>query len=53
MLPKWWSGLVCYGVTFRIGRFPVQIPLSPPPGFGTQPQYEAPGDLRVELSKMQ
>ena len=34
---------------FRIGRFPVQTPLGARPGLGTQPHYEAPGDLRIEL----
>lgn len=28
------SGLVGYGVTFRIGRIPVQTPLAARPGFG-------------------
>ena len=32
----------------RIGRFPNQIPLGARPGLGTQPRYEATGDLRVE-----
>ena len=35
----------------RIGRFPVQTPLGARPGLGTQPRYEAPGDLRAENVK--
>ena len=42
------SGLVGLGIVIRIGRFPVQTPLGTRPGLGTQPRYEAPGDLRVE-----
>ena len=38
-----------YGVTIRIGRFLVQTPLGARPGLGTQPRYEAPGDLWVEI----
>ena len=37
------------GIGIRIGRFSVQTPLSARPGLGTQPRYEVPGDLRVEL----
>ena len=37
----------------RIGRFPVQNPLGAQPGLGTQPRYEAPGDLRVEYVQTQ
>ena len=32
----------------ELGRFPVQNPLGARPGLGTQPRYEAPGDLQVE-----
>ena len=39
------------GVLVRIGRFPVQTLLGARPGLGTQPRYEAPGDLRVENVK--
>ena len=39
------------GVTVRNGRFPVQTPLPARPGFGTQPCYESPADLRVEISQ--
>ena len=38
-----------YSVTIRIGRFPVQTPLGARLGLGTQPCYEAPGDLWVEI----
>ena len=38
-----------YPYPIRIGRFPVQTPLGARPGLGTQPRYEAPGDLRVKL----
>ena len=41
------SGLVGYGVTFRIGRIPVQTPLAARPGFGAQSRYKTAGDLRV------
>ena len=34
-----------------IGRFPVQTLLGAGPGFGTQPSYEAPDDLQVQLNK--
>ena len=37
-----------YITTIRIGRFLVQNPLGTRPGLGTQPRYEAPGDLRFE-----
>ena len=42
------SGLVGEGVVVRMGRFPVQTPLGAQLGLGTQPCYEAPGDLEVE-----
>ena len=45
------SGLVGSGVVVRIGRFLVQTPLGARPGIGTQPRYEAPGDLQVENVK--
>ena len=32
-------------------RFPTQTPIGAQPCFGTQPCYEAPGDLWVEMSK--
>ena len=35
----------------RIGRFPVQTPLGAWLGLGTQPCYEDPGDLPVEIVK--
>ena len=44
------SGLVGWGVTLRIGRFPVQTPIDAGPGLGTQPLYEFPGDSQVEIS---
>ena len=34
-----------------MGMFPVQTPLGAQPGLGTQPCYEAPGDLQAELVK--
>ena len=37
--------------TVRIGKFSVQFPLSAWPGLGTQPRYEAHGDLAVEIVK--
>ena len=33
-----------------MGKFPAQTPLGARPGFGTQPRYEAPGELQVEIS---
>ena len=36
-------------VTVRNGRFPAQTPLGARPGLGTQPRYEASGDLLVEI----
>ena len=42
------SDLVSLGGGIRIGRFLVQTPLDARPGLGTQPCYEAPGDLPVE-----
>ena len=34
--------------TFGIGSFPVRNPLGARPDLGTQPRYEAPGDLRMK-----
>ena len=31
--------------------FPIQTPPAARPGLGTQPRYEAPGDLRVKNAK--
>ena len=45
------SGLVGKGVVMRIRRFVVQTPSGAWPGWGTQPRYEAPGDLRVGYVK--
>ena len=45
------SGLVNQGVVIRIGRILVQTPLGTWPGLGTEPCYEAPGDLRVKYVK--
>ena len=45
------SGLVGGGVTFWIGRIPAQTPLGNQLSFGTQPCYEAPGELRWISSK--
>ena len=47
------SSLVGSGVALRIGRFHVQYTLGTQPDFGTQPPYEAPGDLWVKTSKAQ
>ena len=44
----WEGGLVDQDVTFIIGSIPVQTPLGARPGLGTQPRYEAQGDLRVK-----
>ena len=40
-------------VSIKIGRFPVQIPPGTRPGLGTQPRYEALGNVQFELVKMQ
>ena len=37
------------GISIRIGRFPDQTLLDAWLGLGTQPHYEAPGDLQVEI----
>ena len=37
------------GITIRIGKFLVQTPLVTVPGLGTQPRYEAPGSLWVDI----
>ena len=42
------SGVVGEGIVIRIGRFPIQTQLGARLGLGSQPHYEAPGDLRVE-----
>ena len=34
-------------------RDPLQIPLGAQPDLGTQPRYEAPGDLRVKIVEKQ
>ena len=47
----WESGLVGKGVVIRIVRFLVQTPPGARPHLGTQPCYEALGDLRVEIEK--
>ena len=46
-------GQVGQGVVTRIGRFSVQTLLDTPPGLGTQPRYEAPGDPQVGIVKTQ
>ena len=46
------SGLVGLAVVVRIGRFPVQTPLNARPGLGTQPHFEASGDLRFKNVKV-
>ena len=38
------------GIGSKIGKFLVQTPLGAWPGLGTQPHYEAPGDLQVKLA---
>ena len=45
--------LVDEGVAIEIGRFPIQTPLGARPGLGSQPRYEAPGNLRVKIVKTQ
>ena len=40
-------------VVIRIGRFMVQNPFGAWPGLGTQPRYEACGDLQLKIVKMQ
>ena len=47
------SGLEGKGVVIRIGRFPVQTLLGVLLGLVTQPRYEDPGDLWVEIVKTQ
>ena len=47
------SGLVGSYVVIRIGRFPLQTPLGTRPGLGTQLCGKAPGDLWIEIVKMQ
>ena len=42
---KEWPSGVGYAVTIRIRSILVQTPLGAPLNFGTQPGYEAPGDL--------
>ena len=36
-------------MSIRIGRFPDPTPLDPRSGLGTQPRYETPGDLKIEI----
>ena len=43
------SDLVGKDVTLRIGKIPVETPLRARLGFGTQPPYEATGNLWVEI----
>ena len=43
----------CYGVVIQIGRFPVQTQLGALPNLVTQPGYEAPSDLQVEIVQTQ
>ena len=45
IIRTWPSGLRRYAVT---RKNPVHTPLSAWPGFGTQPYYEATGDIQVE-----
>ena len=45
------GSLVGWGNVIRIGGFLVQPPLDAWPGSGTQPYYEAPRDLQVEIEK--
>ena len=37
--------------SIKMGRLPAETPLDTQPGLGTQPRYEALGDLRVEIVK--
>ena len=41
------SGLVGWGVTIRIKRFPVLTPLGARPDFGSELRYEVPDYFRV------
>ena len=43
------SGLLDKGIAIRIGSFLVQTPQGAWLGLGTQPCYEAPGDLQLEI----
>ena len=46
--------IFCFSVVLNVVRwFPVQIPLGARPGLGTQPPYEAPGNLRVKIDQKQ
>ena len=45
------SGLVGQGAVTRIRRFPVRTLLGARPGLGTQPRYEASGNLLVDYVK--
>ena len=45
--------MVSFDVPIRAGRFPIQALLDAWPGLGTQPHYEAVGDLRVEIVQTQ
>ena len=47
------SGLVGWGVTIRVRKFPVQTKLGAQLGLGTQPCYEIHSDFRVEIVKTQ
>ena len=50
------SGVESESIAIRFGRFsvrwfPVETLLATWPGLETQPRYDAPGDLRVEIVK--
>ena len=47
------SGLVSWGITIRIGRFPVQTLLDTQPGLGSRACYKATSDHQVEIIKTQ
>ena len=64
--PKWFLKLQSFEDVLQWGEWPSGLrrcnknwkvpgsnPLGARPGLGTQPHYEAPGDLRVEYVQMQ
>ena len=41
----------CLRILLGIGKYPVQTPLGAQMGLGSQPRYEAPGDLELKPDK--